>query len=220
MSHTLYKRENVTHNTYFSNLIFFRVTPSTLRVYIHSLAGFLQFLAGSRPWLRHLDLVSGQLKTLEERIKNIGKSLRTDVLKDKVERHARGDDKLDLEPGQVAAYLESGRIQGARALLEESAAGRELSRAERTDVRNSLALQILLTNAKRAGDVTHLRRADVMSAQSVEGADVEIEVSIIDLILFLVFNATFHNISAISWRPVLEEAGVPGENHRPWASNW
>jgi len=27
--------------------------------------------------------------------------------------------------------------------------------------------------------------------------------------------------SAISWRPVLvvEEAGVPGENHRPWASN-
>jgi hypothetical protein len=26
----------------------------------------------------------------------------------------------------------------------------------------------------------------------------------------------------ISWRPVLvvEEAGVHGENHRPWASNW
>ena len=43
-----------------------------------------------------------------------------------------------------------------------------------------------------------------------------------DLIWFLVFNATFGNISAISWRPVLvvEEAGVPGENHRPWASNW
>ena len=40
-------------------------------------------------------------------------------------------------------------------------------------------------------------------------------------IWFLVFNATFSNISAISWRPVLmvEEAGVPGENHRPWTSN-
>ena len=39
---------------------------------------------------------------------------------------------------------------------------------------------------------------------------------------FLVLNATFNNISAKSWRPVLvvEEAGVPGENHRPWASNW
>ena len=33
---------------------------------------------------------------------------------------------------------------------------------------------------------------------------------------FLVFNATFSNISPISWRPVLvvEEAGVPGENHQ------
>ena len=38
---------------------------------------------------------------------------------------------------------------------------------------------------------------------------------------FLVFNATFSNISAISWWPVLvvEEAWVPGENHRPWVSN-
>jgi hypothetical protein len=44
----------------------------------------------------------------------------------------------------------------------------------------------------------------------------------VDLIGFIVCNATFSNISAISWRPVLvvEEAGVPGENHRPWASNW
>ena len=41
-------------------------------------------------------------------------------------------------------------------------------------------------------------------------------------IWFIVFNATFSNISAISWWSVLvvEEAGVPGENHRPWASNW
>jgi hypothetical protein len=42
------------------------------------------------------------------------------------------------------------------------------------------------------------------------------------LIWFIVFNTTFSNISDISLRPVLvvEEAGVPGENHRPWASNW
>jgi hypothetical protein len=39
---------------------------------------------------------------------------------------------------------------------------------------------------------------------------------------FIVFNATFSNISAISrWSVlVVEEAGVHGENHRPWASNW
>ena len=38
---------------------------------------------------------------------------------------------------------------------------------------------------------------------------------------FLVFNPTFSNSSPISWRLVLvaEEAGVPGENHRPRASN-
>ena len=39
---------------------------------------------------------------------------------------------------------------------------------------------------------------------------------------FIVFNATFSNISAISGWSVLvvEKAGVAGENHRPWASNW
>ena len=42
------------------------------------------------------------------------------------------------------------------------------------------------------------------------------------MIWFLVFSATFSNISAVSRQPVLvvEEAGVPGENHRPWASDW
>ena len=35
----------------------------------------------------------------------------------------------------------------------------------------------------------------------------------------MVFNATFNNTSAISWQSVLlvEETGVPGENHRPVA---
>jgi hypothetical protein len=37
----------------------------------------------------------------------------------------------------------------------------------------------------------------------------------------MVFNATFNNISAISWRSVLlvEETGVPEEQHQPIASN-
>jgi hypothetical protein len=37
---------------------------------------------------------------------------------------------------------------------------------------------------------------------------------------FIVFNATFNNISVISWRSVLfvEETGVPGENHQSVAS--
>jgi hypothetical protein len=38
---------------------------------------------------------------------------------------------------------------------------------------------------------------------------------------FMVFNATFNNISVILWRSVLlvEETNVPEENHRPAASH-
>ena len=38
----------------------------------------------------------------------------------------------------------------------------------------------------------------------------------------MVFNATFKNISIISWQSVLlvEEIVVPGETHRPVASHW
>ena len=37
----------------------------------------------------------------------------------------------------------------------------------------------------------------------------------------MVFNATFNNMSVLSWRPVLsmEETRVPGENHQPVASH-
>jgi len=36
----------------------------------------------------------------------------------------------------------------------------------------------------------------------------------------MMFNATFNNISVISWRSVLlvKETGIPGEKHRPVAS--
>ena len=40
-------------------------------------------------------------------------------------------------------------------------------------------------------------------------------------VCLMVFNATFNNISVISWRSVVlvEETGGPGENHRPVASH-
>jgi hypothetical protein len=39
--------------------------------------------------------------------------------------------------------------------------------------------------------------------------------------MVMVFNATFNNISVILWQSVLlvEETGVPKENHRPAASH-
>jgi len=38
----------------------------------------------------------------------------------------------------------------------------------------------------------------------------------------MVLNATFNNISVISWWSILlvEETGVPGENHRCASSHW
>jgi len=40
-------------------------------------------------------------------------------------------------------------------------------------------------------------------------------------VLLMVPNATFNNVSVISWRSVLlvEETGIPRENHRPVASH-
>ena len=42
------------------------------------------------------------------------------------------------------------------------------------------------------------------------------------LVWFMVFNATLNNISVISWGSVVlvEETGIPRENHRPVASYW
>jgi len=42
------------------------------------------------------------------------------------------------------------------------------------------------------------------------------------LVSSMVFNATFNNISVISWQSVLlvEETRGPGENHWPVASHW
>jgi hypothetical protein len=41
-------------------------------------------------------------------------------------------------------------------------------------------------------------------------------------IRLVMFNATFNNISVISWRSVLlvDESRVPGDNHWPAASHW
>jgi len=53
---------------------------------------------------------------------------------------------------------------------------------------------------------------EVMKVEQTKGLEVRV----------MVFNATFNNISFISWRSVLllEETGVPGENHRPAANHW
>jgi hypothetical protein len=48
-----------------------------------------------------------------------------------------------------------------------------------------------------------------------------IQIIHISFVWFIVFNATFNNISVTSWQSVLlvEETGAPRENHRPVASH-
>ena len=48
-----------------------------------------------------------------------------------------------------------------------------------------------------------------------------IQYLLVDRVRVIMFNATFNNISVISWRSALlvEKTEVPGENHRP-ASHW
>ena len=64
---------------------------------------------------------------------------------------------------------------------------------------------------------------EILQIIKADNSDViYIKLTAVLILLIFVFNATFSNFSARSWRPVLvvEEAVVPGENHRPWASNW
>ena len=63
----------------------------------------------------------------------------------------------------------------------------------------TINLEIFYPHADAAGMMLHIGHLKLSNDDLI-------------LILFLVFNATFSNISAISWRPVLvvEEAGVPG----------
>ena len=92
-----------------------------------------------------------------------------------MERHAKGEDQLDLETEQVASYLEGDRH--ASNLLQRASSAISLTRVQSLQLRNSLCLQLLLTNAKRAGDVTHLRREALLNAKSDKGSDIEVEVS-------------------------------------------
>jgi hypothetical protein len=60
-----------------------------------------------------------------------------------------------------------------------------------------------------------------MEAVKAQNRKIVIIIEWFDLIWFIVINATFSNISAISWRPdlVVKEVRVPGENHQPRASS-
>ena len=72
------------------------------------------------------------------------------------------------------------------------------------------------------GTITNVLVMEIGWTDEGSGGYILVNVAHCNTSWFFVFNPTFSNISAISWQPVLvvEEAGVPGENHRSGTSNW
>ena len=68
----------------------------------------------------------------------------------------------------VGRYLDGSRPVHASDLLED-AAGRVLKQRGSLAVRDSLCLQLVLQNAKRGGDVTHIRAEDLDRVEIKDG---------------------------------------------------
>jgi hypothetical protein len=76
--------------------------------------------------------------------------------------------------------------------------------------------------ATYAISVYHHKRLEFDSYSCLISPPVLVGLFVCLFVCLMVFNATFNNISVISWRSVLlvEESGGPGENDRPVASHW
>ena len=131
----------------------------------------MTFLSGRRDLLQQLKMTTGELQTTVAKIKSISKSLLKEVMQDAVKRQVEGRDVLDIESKDIGKYLASDRVKRLRDMLQQKSQANLFTRLEKLDVRGSLILQLLFTNAKRAGDVANLTVDEVKSAvETVEEA--------------------------------------------------
>ena len=79
-------------------------------------------------------------------------------------RSLTGKDKLLVTAEMIAGYLHRERPKEIQKLLEDD----HFSKATIINIRDCLALQLMLQNFKRAGDVRGLHFSDVMEAQVEE----------------------------------------------------
>jgi hypothetical protein len=72
-----------------------------------------------------------------------------------------------------------------------------------------------------SGDGQRLHRLTYFFENLNAKERIRLKKKLLRLVWFMVFNATFNNISIISWQSVLlvGETAVPRENHRPVASH-
>ncbi|CAC5379903.1 unnamed protein product [Mytilus coruscus] len=83
---------------------------------------------------------------------------------------AAGEFDINIEPWMVGFYLSGDRYSFLHNMLEE-ASRQALTNGERLEVRNCLMTLLILTNAKRAGNFTHLTKQQVVQAKSQKGED-------------------------------------------------
>lgn len=92
---------------------------------------------------------------------------------------ATGQNKLEVEPYMVGDYIDGPRPAAVAKLLKS---GAKLSRNDWTKVRDCLALQCLLNNAKRAGDIRHLPIEQVLTAEVPADKNRKVELSVSNIL--------------------------------------
>lgn len=124
-------------------------------------------------------MTSDHVAQIAAKVKLITQSLQRDIGREAVEAAGQNPEgSLPLQPWMAGGYLEGNQPLMARELLHRHLAGDELKRNEFCAVRNCLALQLLLSNFKRAGDISSLERNAILEARcESEEEGVEIFVS-------------------------------------------
>lgn len=159
---------------------YFRIRARSVKSYLHSLANFLEFLSGEDVWLKRLGMSSQDMLTVKQKMLTIASSLKEDINRQAVEEAGQAEEgALQLEPWMVGAYLDGPDREICRGLIQRAAIHHEpLTNREFCSVRNSLVLQLLVTNFKRAGDLSHLKRDTVLNATADAESGSEMYVSI------------------------------------------
>ena len=146
-----------------------RLSPASLRVYLTKLSRFLIYLATSAKWKSHLRRSTDDLKELAEKVRLISHSLREDVWRERVARHASGEGQLHgLEEHHIGTYIKGPQPLRARLILGKR---ETINTNQSIEARDSLINQILIQNAARAGVVTHIKTKAILDARIPQGDD-------------------------------------------------
>ena len=120
-------------------------------------------------------MTTEELQTTAAKLKYVAKSLLKEVMNEAVKKQAEGGDVLDIESKDIGKYLISERVKRLCSILQERTLASFFTRKDKLDVRGSLILQLLFTNAKRAGDVANLTVDEVKNATETVEDDADEE---------------------------------------------